>query len=217
MQAMDTDGSARQTRRAFELLHSGMNALRDEIADRGAFARAIDRVDRVMRTSNGDVAAIEEALSHALAIGRAVYETLDPRAQQSVEALSHAQQLFSAPPPAVRADDRRASPRALMDVEITFTSDDNFYAGFSEDISDGGIFVATYDLAPIGTRIELEFTLPDGHVVHTHGEVRWLRDLRDESEDVRPGMGIQFRELLPEDALAIAEFVAARAPIFYDE
>ena len=60
-------------------------------------------------------------------------------------------------------------------------------------------------------------TLPDGHIVRTTAEVRWLRDPRDENPDVHPGMGLRFRELLPEDARAIQAFVLQRAPLFYDE
>ena len=119
--------------------------------------------------------------------------------------------------PAPAGAERRKAPRAFLETEITFESAANFYTGFTEDISEGGLFLATYDLHPMGTEIEIEFTLPTGHIVRTTGIVRWVRDPRDEAPDAPPGMGLQFRDLLPEDQTAIHEFIEARAPIFYED
>jgi uncharacterized protein (TIGR02266 family) len=212
----NTGVTARETQRAVELLHAGVSVLREEIAEHGSFARAIDRLDRVSRKT--DRAGLDDALDHALAIGRAVYETLEPRGKQCVETLAHAQLILQARPiPRVQGEEMRASPRARIDVAVSFESEDNFYQGFSEDIGDGGLFIATYDLKPIGSIIDIELTLPSGHIMRASAEVRWLRDLRDDCEGVSPGMGLAFRELLPEDRRAIGAFVDARAPIFYDD
>lgn len=119
--------------------------------------------------------------------------------------------------PAPAGAERRKTPRAFLETEITFESADNFYTGFTEDISEGGVFLTTYDLHPMGTEIEVEFTLPTGHIVRAVGVVRWLRDPRDEAPDAPPGMGLQFRALLPEDRAAIQEFIDARTPLFYEE
>ena len=113
--------------------------------------------------------------------------------------------------------ERRRSPRVTLETEITVESESNFYTGFTEDISDGGLFLATYQLRPLGSEIEVTFTLPDGHTVHAAGEVRWLRDPRDYNRDAPPGMGIQFHALSDEDRAAIAEFIRSRSPLFYDE
>jgi len=94
-------------------------------------------------------------------------------------------------------------------------SDSNFYAGFSRDVSEGGIYVATYDLLPIGALVEVEFFLPGGHEIRCKGEVRWVKDPVD-NEEMKPGMGIRFIDL-PDDGLeAIQEFVANREPIFHE-
>ena len=119
------------------------------------------------------------------------------------------------PTPAIH--ERRSSPRAFLQAEITFESDSNFFTGFAEDISDGGLFLSTYDLKPVGTLVEVEFCLPTGHLVRAVGEVRWLRDPREEVAGIPPGMGLSFHDLHPVDRQAIAEFIAARAPLFYDD
>lgn len=115
------------------------------------------------------------------------------------------------------AADRRHHQRVELETDVSFESESNFFTGFMEDISEGGLFLSTYQLEPIGTVIEVTFHLPDGHIVRAQGRVRWLRDPRDETSDVRPGMGIQFDELLAEDRKAIQAFIEARSPIFYEE
>ena len=113
--------------------------------------------------------------------------------------------------------ERRMSPRVEIDIDVSFVSESNFFQGFSEDLSDGGLFVATYDLQPLGTKVDVEFTLPTGHIVKATGEVRWLRDLREDSPGMSPGMGIRFLDLPPEDERAVHEFVRARSPMFFDD
>lgn len=238
----------RQARRAGELVETAVAVLREEVAQDGAMARAVERLGRVARALSIDhspegfdtaVGATHHALAHTLAIGRAIHGTLEGRGQQCLETLANAQRILypvardhgiDAPPPLPEPvpertsglppdswADRRASPRAEVETEISFTSDSNFYQGFSEDLSDGGVFVATYDLQPVGTKMDIEFTLPTGHIVKTIGEVRWLRQLRDDNPEIRPGMGVQFKQLLPEDEEAINAFLQARSPIFYDD
>ena len=116
----------------------------------------------------------------------------------------------AAPPPAIGEDERRVNARHCFAVEVDFESDSNFYTGFTEDISEGGLFLATYQLQPQGTEIDVDFTLPDGHQVKTVGIVRWLRDLRDDNPDARPGMGIQFVTISEEDREAIQIFLGIR-------
>jgi uncharacterized protein (TIGR02266 family) len=110
----------------------------------------------------------------------------------------------------------RQSPRVAMCVEVGFQSDSNFYAGFTEDLSDGGLFVATHMLQEIGTELTLTFTLPNDYEVRAVGVVRWLRDPHDLNADTRPGMGIQLRELSQDDQAMIREFLTLRDPLFHD-
>jgi uncharacterized protein (TIGR02266 family) len=242
--AADAEDTERQLRRTGELIQSAIDVLREEITDGGAMARAVERLARVSRAlvlgtmtpenTGTSVSSVHGALSHVLAIGRAIREGLAPRGQQCLETLARAQTILypiarahgiaaSTPPKEAAAEEnpagseRRISPRVDLDAEVSFEGENNFYQGFSEDVSDGGLFVATYQLSPVGTQFDLEFTLPTGHIVRTRAEVRWLRDPRNESDDAPPGMGLRFLQLLPEDARAINEFVQARSPIFYDD
>jgi uncharacterized protein (TIGR02266 family) len=112
-------------------------------------------------------------------------------------------------------EERRTSPRVDLQVGVGFASDTNFYAGFTQDISEGGLFVATHAIKKPGTRLTLSFALPDGHEITAAGVVCWIRDPHEPSEDAAPGMGIRFETLSEPDIEAIRRFIAVREPLFY--
>src|SRR5207249_4619200 len=107
---------------------------------------------------------------------------------------------------------RRAHDRTELHVAVTFESDHNFFMGFSENISEGGLFIATHTLRDVGTRIALTFELPgSAQSIRAICEVRWSR-VYNETSDTPPGLGLSFVELRPEDARAISNFAGRRAP-----
>ncbi len=118
-------------------------------------------------------------------------------------------------PPA--GSERRSDIRHAIEVDIGIYSDSNFFTGFAQDISSGGLFVATYDTLPIGSRLNVNFSLPDGPVVSLNGKVRWVREFNDANPDTVPGMGIQFLNLSDPDRRAINQFMVNHPPLFYDD
>jgi uncharacterized protein (TIGR02266 family) len=138
--------------------------------------------------------------------------------------VSKAQEQVSLPVPAPRAPSRqiehhpeRQKPRIACEVDIGFQSDSNFFTGFSEDISEGGLFISTYDFKSIGTTIDVNFTLPSGHTVIAQGIVRWIRELNPLTPEMEPGMGVQFLELSADDKGAIESYLSQRAPLFFEQ
>ncbi len=123
------------------------------------------------------------------------------------------------PPPKGMLDSRieRHSPRVKMQAAIDLHSDNNFFNGFSSNISDGGIFVATVNFLPIGTQVDLSFSLPSGERITAQGVVRWVREVNDQHPDAFPGLGIQFKTLDVPAVDAINTFVSSREPLFYVE
>ncbi|MDJ0765269.1 MAG: TIGR02266 family protein [Myxococcota bacterium] len=119
------------------------------------------------------------------------------------------------PPPL--AAERRRAPRIAIEADIGFQSDTNFFMGFTEDISTGGLFIATYDVREKGSLLSVNFTLPDGHLISAQGIVRWVREYNETTPDIVPGMGVQFEDLDPNDKEMIYHFIEKRPPIFYDE
>lgn len=112
---------------------------------------------------------------------------------------------------------RRQHSRFSVELDVTVSSDHNFYAGFVENMSVGGIFIATHQLKPVGEKLEFSVNLPGvEEPIRGKGEVRWVR-VYSEASNVPPGMGIKFGTLPPPARTAIESFLAQREPLFYDE
>lgn len=113
-----------------------------------------------------------------------------------------------------REPDRRATSRLRIEAAIGLSSQTNFYTGRGNDLSHGGLFVATHDVLPVGTELVVSFVLPDGHQIVTAGHVSWVR--APKSDDSDPGMGIAFERLSKADLAAIVAFARRREPLFHE-
>lgn len=109
--------------------------------------------------------------------------------------------------------ERRSFPRHPLEVDIGFFSESNFYSGLTQDISEGGLFVATHQLLPVGTHVSVTFTLPGVREIQADGVVTWVR----EPLEGRPGMGIRFAQLRSEDQATIHRFIQKRPPLYHEE
>jgi uncharacterized protein (TIGR02266 family) len=111
----------------------------------------------------------------------------------------------------------RAAQRIRMQAKIDYSSDNNFYSGFSTNISDGGVFIATVKLVAIGTQIDLFFRLPNGEGIEAHGVVKWVREVDDSAPENMPGIGVQFVQLPDSAKSAIMGFIREREPMFFPD
>ncbi len=113
---------------------------------------------------------------------------------------------------------RRANPRVALEVSVTLESDDNFYAGIANDVSEGGVFVATYQPPPVGATVDLTLILPDSaEQFACSGVVRWIRDLHPASCDAPNGCGIQWTEMPAGAIAAIRRFVSLRDTMLFED
>ena len=117
-------------------------------------------------------------------------------------------------PHAADADDR--IPRLEVRLALNFSSESNFYVGFTENLSEGGVFVATHAARDLGAKIDLVIALPDQEPIRAAGTVRWHRQY-SEANETMPGMGIRFEELSANDEARIRDFARARQPMFFDD
>lgn len=111
----------------------------------------------------------------------------------------------------------RGGARESVEVNIGATTESNFFVGFSGEISEGGVFYATYNILPKGTAVKALVTLPGGFEKEVFGTVRFVVDPMDMASDSEPGMGVQFESLDPEARELILRFIRKRPPMFYDE
>jgi uncharacterized protein (TIGR02266 family) len=128
------------------------------------------------------------------------------------------------PPPALPSSPPRSSSypelrhelRFTAHVEVDFESESHFYTGLSENLSEGGIFIATFSPRPVGTEMDVTLKLPhQTEPIRTRGTVRWIREFSD-SSDVQPGMGLKIA-LRERDLPAVRRFLSTRPPLFFDD
>ena len=147
----------------------------------------------------------------AAAIARAL-KMLHPTVQSAKEAATRAS---SAPPASSNSDGETMNVN--VNTVLSMNTDHQFYSGFSEDIDEGGIFVATFEPKPIGAKVLVNFKLPSGRPITARGVVQFVREYNSMNQEVAPGMGVKFTDLMSEDKKAIKVYLEARAPMFYDE
>ena len=111
----------------------------------------------------------------------------------------------------------RNGMRIPIQTQVDLSSDSNVFTGFSTNLSEGGVFVATVNLLPVGTPVDLTLTLPGKTRITVKGEVRWTREIDDRVPEVFPGVGVRFLDLAPEASEALHRFVAEREPLFYPD
>jgi uncharacterized protein (TIGR02266 family) len=113
--------------------------------------------------------------------------------------------------------ERRAEARLEMEVEVGLESDHNFYTGLTQDISSGGLFIATRITHRVGDRIRVRFTLPGRkEPIVAEAEVRWMRDPMHMRTDAPEGIGLRFVELNDDIRGEIGKFLEHRESLYYD-
>jgi uncharacterized protein (TIGR02266 family) len=113
----------------------------------------------------------------------------------------------------------RAAERYDLEIKVDLESEHNFYTGLTQNISAGGLFIATHHLRRIGDRITLKFALPGSEQpVEVETEVRWIRENSALNRvDGATGMGVRFINLSPSATAAITQFLSNRDSLYYDD
>jgi uncharacterized protein (TIGR02266 family) len=112
---------------------------------------------------------------------------------------------------------QRTANRRNIELEVSLLSESNFYVGFTENLSESGVFVATYLVRPLGSKVEMSLRIIGREEpILLRGEVRWVREYSPTSDGC-PGMGIRFDAISDGDRTEIARFLAQRDPLFFVE
>lgn len=114
------------------------------------------------------------------------------------------------------SSDNRNNLRVNVEFEVTLTGPHSFFTGFTMDISEGGVFVATHRIFPIGTELRINLKIGDDRL-DINSRVVWIRNV-DSSKisGQEPGMGLKFIDLDENALLVISGFIKKREPLFYD-
>jgi len=107
---------------------------------------------------------------------------------------------------------RRKFPRLDIHLNVKYkmvndSKSPKMFDGNVLNISAAGLYVYTKQTLPIGTILDLHFTIPDSTItLDAIGRVSWLAD-KELQPHAFPGMGVSFSHLTPEKELAIVDFI----------
>ncbi len=95
-----------------------------------------------------------------------------------------------------RVSDRRRSTRSPLEIPVDYSTVDTFFAEFTANVNEGGMFIETDVPGEPDSEVELSFRLPGrDDPVKVEGRVAWVSD----GESGQPqGMGIEFLTLSSE-------------------
>jgi len=100
---------------------------------------------------------------------------------------------------------RRASPRLVLGLPVSFRAGQTIAGAMTLNIGKGGVAIRTMTPLPPDTQIQLRFRLPGlSDETDVGGRVAW--------SDQKAGMGIQFVRIEPADQAAIDAFVDRGQP-----
>jgi len=111
--------------------------------------------------------------------------------------------------------EQRHHERREFTAEVTLRSETNFYMGFSENISEGGIFLGTLSPPPVGETVVLEVTLSEDETISVEGVVRWHRVYPN---GAATGCGVEFTNLSDGVRQKFERFIMRiqREPLFFE-
>jgi uncharacterized protein (TIGR02266 family) len=86
--------------------------------------------------------------------------------------------------------ERRKEKRAVVELEVRYSSQESFAVEWITNISKGGLFIKSENPLPPGTPLKITFSVPGKDIpVQLEGVVRWSAP--PSSPSVVPGMGIE--------------------------
>jgi uncharacterized protein (TIGR02266 family) len=102
--------------------------------------------------------------------------------------------------------DRRSSDRIAVEMWVEESTDRELYFQRSANLSEGGIFLENTVPHPLGTIVNLQFTLPgDSDAIRCQGEIV------NPAEGKQLGMGIKFVSLDSKVRQRLQQFIAKHA------
>jgi uncharacterized protein (TIGR02266 family) len=90
-------------------------------------------------------------------------------------------------------DNHRHDVRIPLALEVEYRTAGAFLVAYSVNLSKGGIFLETETPMPMGTVLNLRFSVPGGSTLEVTGRVTWVR--LDPEPGKPAGMGIEFENL----------------------
>lgn len=91
---------------------------------------------------------------------------------------------------------RTESNESLLVNVLYSTPDGHWFKSWASWVGDGGLFIESSDPFPVGTKLTMEFVLPDcpSEWLRANGTVAWVCPKADQYT-FSPGMGVRFSDI----------------------
>jgi type IV pilus assembly protein PilZ len=90
--------------------------------------------------------------------------------------------------------EQRSSPRHAVQLRVDYKRMNTFFADYAKNISKGGTFIRTAKPLDVGTEFVFVLSIPEQtEHLQLSGEVIWIVDETQASEERPAGMGIRFK------------------------
>ena len=112
------------------------------------------------------------------------------------------------------AEERRRAQRVELKAKVTISSESNFFTGWSQNISEGGVFISCLAPPEVGSMVDVNLESEEGEPITVSCEVVWIR-----TENGQPvGCGCRFIGVNDIQSALIRRLMddANREPLFYD-
>jgi uncharacterized protein (TIGR02266 family) len=159
---------------------------------------------RLLRKGNSGAEHLEDALS---AVARTL-AVLYPISQIKTFHRHRAGEIQASLGSNTSPASKRVEERTSLETHVGFQSGVEFCVGVSGNITTDGIYISTHDTKPPGTPVNINFNLPNGHLVSADGTSQWFCTVDSETNTDSSGMGVHFQHLSPKDRVEIARFVS---------
>lgn len=218
LEAVGEQGARAQVDDAMDAMGRALALVQGEISQHSGLAKAGEIIARSMAMLYPAQQSLTAAIAKQSATIASIWAETPEEAAEAIplSAPRRKRRPVELVPSTETDPDRRFTRRVQLDVDIGWASETNFYVGFAEDVGRGGIFVATYDVLPAGTRVSISLVLPGGYQLSTDGRVTWTRAPKPDDDETQPGMGIAFEQLTDRDRVELEAFCAQRPPLFFD-
>ena len=220
-----------ETQAQVSQLESQLRALQAELAQKNEHMQvAQQRLNQAhqetaaLAQSLGPVAQKQKRFEDALAMVMQNLGHTPPAPSQVAPAAPPKLSPPKAPVPSTAYDSSKRAPRRDVEMSLSFEialdskTEHNFYTGLTNNISEGGIFIATTQILNIGTKIKFPLALPSMlEPEQVEGVVRWVRREGRSEDNVPGGIGIQFTQISDKLKARINEYIQSSDTIFYDD
>src|SRR5260370_40146706 len=104
--------------------------------------------------------------------------------------------------------EQRSSPRHAVQLRVVYKRMNTFFADYAKNISKGGTFIRTNKPLDVGTEFVFVLSIPEqAEHLQLSGEVIWIVDDTQASEERPAGMGIRFKFVDDAERLELERFV----------